>query len=226
VTAPEYRRVKAGCLIVLAAVLTGAMTFMAVEVGLLAKHARIDADRLTGQYVGLVLPAQKALASVASASLTVAQVGAKERDAFSSQQAYYRNLTTHTDRLLGDADAAFKDFNTLVFPKVADALDAGTRTLNDSGDSVRKVAAASVDGLSGLRPVLDALESDATQARPAIQQFALASGHLNGTSANLEATSKDVADFAHRELAPARGVKNTIKKLLEWTANARLAFGL
>ena len=55
------------------------------------------------------------------------------------------------------------------------------------------------------------LSSGLSQTMPQIE---LTAEHTAGTTANVEATTKDVQDFVHRETAPVKGTWNVIKSFL------------
>jgi hypothetical protein len=203
----------------------GAMTafagFVLIEVALFVREARIDADKITGQMVGLALPTKNAEAAIASAALVFAQVGAHERDAFQQQQDYFRGLSTRTNTLLDSAAATVRLFNESVLPRVATALD-GTTVLEtnaarDLTDTAAKID-ASIDSLtSGTREMIDGGIKATTAAAAAMSDPAIHEilAHVDGVAGNLDATSGDIHAFVHRETTPVRGTWNVIKSFLE-----------
>lgn len=178
------------CLSVLSALL-GVLLF---EMILLARETRLKVDELAGRYEGLALPAEEAIAQFAAAGKTVAQIGAKERNSFDAQQAYYKDLTSETSDTL-------KEVNDVV-PKVGivlDRIDVGLRDL----DGRVGVLAGRLDGTIGAaRPLLIEVTEDATDLRPAIQNFSQMTAHGVGISASLEDISARVDKAVGKALAP------------------------
>jgi hypothetical protein len=132
-------------------------------------------------------------------------------------------------------DVIFKQTNSLISSLNLSATQASMsllaassllRSLQSSSESLSDTASASLTKMG------DSAAGLATQVQPillnASEATRIASNGLSeslpdlqatvkstaATAANVEATTKDVRDFAHRELAPAKGVWNTIKAFL------------
>jgi hypothetical protein len=129
------------------------------------------------------------------------------------------------------SSAALKTFIVLTDKKVNGQdgiLDLFSRNLSDSDVLLRRgsnsLGDLTDDGTSALVHVtaaIDALESDAAAARPAIDSANAASGsaaasaaHLSEASAHLNDASADVAAWIHRETTPVRGTWNVVKSFL------------
>ena len=194
-----------------------------VEGVLLVRELRIDADKIASEMVGLALPTKNALAQVASAGKTFAQVGEHERDAFQQQQDYFKGLSLRTNALLDSANTTVTLFNTSVLPRVATSLDASAALETSAMRSLTDTTIKIDDTIDALRPMIDggirATTSAANaMADPAVHDtlahFDAVAGNLEGMSQDGRRVTSDVAAFTHRELAPVRGTWNLIKSFL------------
>ena len=204
--------------IILAAALLGCAIPVAYELTLLLQSARIDMDQLKDEYIGVALPAKKALADISAASLVIAQIGAKERNAFDAQQAYYVELGKQTTALLGEANASIREFNSKILPSASVLLGSGADLLSSGRRSVDTLSDAAGDDLRGVGTAVAAIQQDAVSARPGIDQ-------LSGTAEELHGSATDFHAWTHRELAPARGVWHTFKEILNLVFEGRGAVG-
>jgi hypothetical protein len=202
---------------------TAAAAVLLAEGALFVRQARIDADKITGQVMGLALPTKNAEAQLASAAKTFAQVGEHERDAFEQQQDYFSNLSLHTNLLLNEATITLQTFNATVLPRVASSLDA-SRDLQMSAMRNLTDTSAKIDGtIEELQPLIDngiraTSAAAAAMSDPAIHEtldhLDASAGNLEGMSADGKKMTADVAAFTHRELAPVRGTWHVIKSFL------------
>lgn len=149
------------------------------------------------------------------------------------------DLVIHTDLNLNGKKGVLTQLNANILPNVVSVLDSTNRSIGVFGSDTHNGLLSinrDIDGMFPLETALTARAEEVKQvigkftdleeaARPVVSSMAETSQHLAGTSANLEATSADVAAFAHRELAPIQGIKNTIKTILSWTGSVRLAIG-
>jgi ABC-type transporter Mla subunit MlaD len=195
---------------------TAGVFFLLIEAGLFLREERIDSDKITAQTVGLALPIKNALAQIASAAKTFAQVGAQERNAFQEQQNYFRGLTSRTNTLFDTANTTLTVFNATVLPRVAAALD-GTTTIETSAARDLMDTTIKIDGaIDALRPMIDGGIRATTAAAAAMSDPAIHEtlAHVDGVAGNLDATSGDIRTFVHRETTPVRGTWNVIKSFL------------
>jgi hypothetical protein len=191
-----------------------AMAFMSLCIGLLILigDVRRDIDQSTADLHALVLPTQKAEADIAAASLAIAQVTAKERNAFDAQNAYFTKLSAQTD-------ATFGEINGKLIPQLvasANSLNSslsGLRDLESGGVSVEHSVQQATTEIAPLMRALTARVNDS--------QYDAILRHADASMANLETMSvngaratTDIADFTHRELAPVKGTWNLIKHFL------------
>lgn len=177
-------------------------------------RAQTDFDSVTADIHSLVLPAQKAEASIAAASLTLAQVGAEERKAFVEQDAYYRMISANTTALLESANDTIQHFNSDVLPRVDSNLDSSRQLLDDSRNELSDLAVSGRETIEASQSTLAALTRDEDDIQPILRNTAEITAHAAATSAHLEAASADIAQFVHRETTPVRGTWNVIKAFL------------
>jgi hypothetical protein len=183
-------------------VVTACFGILLFEGALLLREARLKLDEVAGQYAGLVRPTEQAIAQVSAAGKTLAQIGAKERNDFDAQQAYYQKLTQDTDALLASMNRTVGNVNDVVLPKVGSDLDSLAGVSVRAGDDLDRVA-KTLDGTVGAaEPLLVSVTEDAQDARPAIQNFAAMTAHGVGISASLEDISHRVDVAVGKALAP------------------------
>lgn len=195
---------------------TSGVLFLLVEAGLFIREERINSDKITGQTVGLALPIKNALAQIAAAAKTFAQVGAQERNAFQEQQNYFRGLTARTNTLFDTANTTLTVFNATVLPRVAAALDGTTALETDAARDLTDTTIKIDDTIGALRPMIDGGIHATTAAAAAMSDPAIHEtlAHVDGVAGNLDATSGDIRGFVHRETTPVRGTWNVIKSFL------------
>ena len=195
-TAPDYRRVKAGCLIALTAATIGLAFAVAGAVRNISEDTGAFAQSTAQDVHSLVLPIQKASAGVASAGLAVAQVGAKERDAFSSQQHYYGELTTHTNQVLGSADATLRTVNLVTLPAVSSMLaDTGIGVSNVTGQMAETIRELS-PGIQSFNRAGESLATDAAEASPVIVDLGTTVHETAATAADVH----KIADYEYGQI--------------------------
>lgn len=182
--------VEAICLVIV----TACVGTLLLETTLLVREARFKLDEVAGKYEGLVEPSQKAIAQVAAAGKVLAQIGAKERDDFDAQQAYYKNLTSETAKTLQEVND--------VVPKAGVVLDGLSRAIADIDGRTSDLAQSLTGTVTAARPLLVAVTGDAVDLRPAIQNFSQMTAHGVGISASLEDISGRVDKAVGKALAP------------------------
>jgi len=204
-------------------IVTACAATLILEGALLARELRIDADKISGQLVGLALPTKNAEAQIASAAKTFAQVGEHERDAFQQQQDYFRGLSQRTNALLDSANVTVELFNTSVLPRVSASLDATSALEASAMRNLTDTTAKIDDTIDALRPMIDGGIRATTAAASAMSDPAIhatldhmdaSAGNLEGMSADGKRMTADAAAFVHRELAPVRGTWHAIKAFL------------
>ena len=144
----------------------------------------------------LLLPTQKAEGSIASASRAIAEVTAKERDAFAAQQGYYQKLSSDTDAIL-------ERFNDIILPRMAGALDHSDAAMDSLGDSVRVLAARGGDSLGRVGPLVDALTARVQDPRydEILSNASASMTSLNTSLVNTQAVTADARKLADYEYA-------------------------
>lgn len=154
------------------------------------------------------------LAQLAADEVALSQIEAKERNAFDAQQAYYLKSADSIDSLVANLNSTVAEVNTDVLPQATKAITHLDNTIID------------IDGRS--RDVFDAaagataqLTVDEASLQPVLTSAVETSKNLSKMSADGAAMTGDARVFVHRELAPARGAKNTIKAGLDWAYKIR-----
>jgi hypothetical protein len=130
-----------------------------------------------------------------------------------SQLQLYKTITdlkeifVRTDRSLND----------VLVPKLAASLDASTALETSATRNLTDTTVKIDDTIDALRPMIDGGIRATTAAAEAMSDPAIheTATHVDGVSANLEATSADIRDFVHRETTPVRGTWNVIKAFLQ-----------
>jgi hypothetical protein len=216
------------------AIQTGTFTLLVLlcvvagEAARLLIAARADLDRAAADIHALVLPTEKAEANLAALANTGAQVAQDEQRAFAAQQNYFSNLSARTGALLDSATATLQAVNRDVLPGVSDDLSRSGQLIGHLSLTVDGVADAAKETLTNVDRQMEnpAIAETLRQIQLTSVQATATSAHFNSTAANLDAASLDFRNFVHRELSPARGVKNTIKAALDWAWRVRGATGL
>jgi hypothetical protein len=200
----------------------------AVQLALFLKAARADLDRTAADIHALVLPTEKAEANLAALANTGAQVAQDEQRAFAAQQNYFSNLSARTGALLDSATETLQAVNRDVLPGVSDDLSRSGQLIGHLSLTVDGVADAAKETLTNVDRQMEnpAIAETLRQIQLTSVQATATSAHFASTAANLDAASLDFRTFVHRELSPARGVKNTIKAALDWAWRVRGATGL
>lgn len=193
---------------------------------ILLRETQLGVRRLSNELDGLERPTQNALAQIAAASKTLAQVGAQERNAFAEQQRYYVKLGQSTDALLASANKTIEEVNNDLLPKIAADLDSANVAIKRDSDSFARTSSAAEDTIEAAREPLIAITSDAEALRPAINNLAQITAHGAEISSNLEATTGDVKEYVHRLTRPVKGTFEAIKSFLNFVWTVRGATGL
>ena len=194
-----------------AAALVGCLIPVAYELTLLLQSARIDMDQLKDEYIGVALPAKKALADISAASLVIAQIGSKERNAFDAQNAYYVELGKQTTALLGEANAAITRIDRQTLPAIGLLAVNGSNLIGRVGDDTQSISEKFTGLIATTTAATESLQQDAEAARPGIDQLSGTAEEAHGAATNVNATTKDVRDWVHAETAPIKGFWNKMK---------------
>lgn len=182
--------------------LTVCAAILLLAMALFVRHAQQKVDEVAGKFEELVEPSQKAIAQVAAAGKTLAQIGAKERNDFDAQQMYYQQLTRDSDALLSSANETVRNVNDVLVPKVSADLDAAGGAVRSGGDHFDLALDSLHRTILDSDPLLISITEDADAARPAIQNFARMTEHGVGISASLEDISARVDKAVGKALAP------------------------
>jgi len=197
-------------------VVTACAAVLLIEGALFVREARVDVDKITGEAEGWNRGVWNVLGDTSAAMKVAAQIGAKERNDFDAQQAYYKDLSQKSGTLLDSLTTTVDSFNGTVLPRVAAALD-GTTALETNASRDLTDTTIKIDGtIDDLRPIIDngikvTAAAAASMSDPAIHETL---AHVDGVSGNLDATSADIRAFVHRETTPVRGTWNVIKAFL------------
>jgi hypothetical protein len=156
-----------------------------------------------------------------------AQLASQSADWQKSQLQVYKTITD-TKEILVRTD---KSLNDVLVPRLRDALDASTALQTTAARNLTETTTKIDETIESLQPIIaNSIQATAAAAAamsdPAIHgsldHFDAAAGNLEGMSADGKRITADAAAFVHRELAPARGIKNTIKAGLDWAYKIRL----
>lgn len=184
------------------AIITVCLAALLISLTLFVRHAQQKVDEVAAKFEELVLPSQKAIAQVAAAGMTLAQIGAKERNDFDAQQAYYKQLTNGTAQLLASANKTVESVNDVVLPKVGSDLDLAGGVVGRVGDRMDIVAGTLDQTIEAGKPLLVSITGDTDALKPAIQNFGAITQHGIGISASLEDISARVDKAVGKALAP------------------------
>jgi len=208
-----------------AAALVGCLIPVAYELTLLLQSARIDMDQLKDEYIGVALPAKKALADISAASLVIAQIGSKERNAFDAQNAYYVELGKQTTALLGEANAAITRIDRQTLPAIGLLAVNGSNLIGRVGDDTQSISEKFTGLIATTTAATESVQQDAEAARPGIDQLSGTAEEAHGTVKELHGSSTDFHQWTHRELAPVKGFYHTFKEILNLVFEGRGAVG-
>src|SRR5579863_7827754 len=92
-------------------VIVAPLAVLLIEGALFVREARIDADKITGEAAGWNRGVWNVLGNASAAMNVVAQIGAKERNDFDAQQAYYKSLSAKSGALIDSLNATVTAFN-------------------------------------------------------------------------------------------------------------------
>lgn len=179
-----------------------------------------DMDRTAIIAGAAMTDVQKTLAIERSAAQSQIDQGAAAELAMRNSAESLNRLVRRTDRSLNDPKTgllpALARVPATILPQAASLGRQAQANLAElqqievqASPAARNLATLTETINRQASPVLSHLDATTAYSESAM-------GHLNATSANLEATSADVRAFAHRELAPARGAWNTVKTVLRY----------
>lgn len=143
-----------------------------------------------------------------------------ERKAQQRQLADVHSLTSKAGKLLDDADVSVQQLGESakslsgVGPAVMDAV-------NDTSQQVESTLAVSQSMMKAA--TLDLLDPNIQKS---LDNISSATAYVASTTANLDASTRDIRDYVHRETTPVRGTWNFLKRIINLTWSLRGATGL
>lgn len=197
------------------------------EMSLLVAAIRVDLDKITASANALLVTANQAAGQARDAS-EQAKLAAIE------QRAYWNKTSLETYKTMASVRLTIvrtdHSLNDILVPQLGHTLDATTelsrtaaanlaRTMEElqpTFDNMGRASAAAADTMSDphIRDTLDHLDETSSHLADTADQAAQ-------TMANLNATTRDVQAYVHRETAPVRGTWNLFRELLRLTWQAR-----
>jgi hypothetical protein len=179
-----------------------------------------DVDSITANANTLLVTANATLAEAKSASTQAALAAAEQR-------AYWNKTSLETYKTMAALRLTIvrtdQSVNDVLVPRVSASLDASTALERTATESVADTTARLDATIDALRPAIANLVQTSAGASaameaagkdlsdPAIHETL---AHVDGTAGNVDAASRDIAAFVHRETTPARGTWNVIKSFL------------
>lgn len=201
----------------LLAALTAAGIFLGVECGLFFRAARsailvVQSDEHTEAIkLDATLTDIDRDTVIASGTLTSIEKGSrrwgKQQDQITAEAIA---AETQLSSDLHDLDTLESSLNSMIVQQAGwlhgseESVSQSMRNFQPTLESLQQTAANSAQAS-------ETLSNGLTATMPQIE---LTAEHTAGTTANVEATTKDVRDFAHRELAPVKGTWNILKEFL------------
>jgi hypothetical protein len=140
------------------------------------------------------------------------------------------DLLIHTDISLngrhGDG-GILGDVHANLLPRLDNTLDASTSAIRDFSDESSLLLSRSAESAQKVGPLIEALTVRIEDPRydTILANAAQSMQNLTGMTADGKQMTSDAAAFVHRELAPARGVWNTLKEIVNQTWAIRGAIG-
>lgn len=205
----------------LLAILVGALVFLAVEAALLLRAAREALGPLGAQGVD-VMAKLGTFADKGIAFEDQQGVYAKKLDrGIAKTVADIHDITIHTDISL----------NRELMPRLIDTVKAAndaTAQISAAANSLQGIGPTAQDAIEQAaqdlhatagkgQAMIEAATDDLRNPRitEATDKMAEAAGNLDGMTADGKKITADAAAFVHRELAPVKGIWNTIKYILK-----------
>ena len=201
-------------LFILAAALLGCAAPVAYELTLLLHETRVDEDKITGEVEGWNHGVWNTLGNTSSAMNTIAQVAGHESKAFKQQNEYYIDLGKQTKTVLESANVAITRFGKQTLPAAGLLLTNGSDLVSHVDASTSDVFAQFHGLLTAAQTATEAITVDAQSANATLEPLAGAATNVEATTANLQATTKDVETWVHTETAPIKGAWHAIKSVL------------
>ena len=122
-------------------------------------------------------------------------------------QAQVTELVGHATKMMEDADASIRAFDTQTLPTFGVLLSSGSDLVHHVDSQTGEVAEGFRGLLSAGTAATVAIDADADAAHAALEPLAR-------TSANIEATTADVRKIADEWAAPIKGVWAHLKQFL------------
>lgn len=227
-----YRQVESACLIVV----TLCAGFLLFEGALFFREGRKKIDVVATS-------TQTTLAGINTAVGQISTAANSENSYFTKEEPAVTKSLADFKHFVGALDVSFNgglirgDVQPGLIPKLETTVDHATETVTNlgdaakkfgdlapkAGDAIERFSNDSHDTLISGQQTLLAATADMTD--PAIEEtfnrIAASAINLDGMSSDGKKMTTDAAAFVHRELAPVRGVKNTLKAGLDWAYKIR-----
>lgn len=139
-------------------------------------------------------------------------IATDERAAQQDQLMMVKQLSTKVYMLVDDADAAVKNLGE-VAPNLTESIQYTTRDVHNTMVDSQELLQAATKQISD------------PSIGKAIDNMDMATLHTANATANVDATTKDIRDYVHRETTPVRGFWNAVKGLINLTWSIRGAAG-
>ncbi len=185
---------------------TAAVVVLLGEGALFVRDARRDLDANNKELTATILDAHRTVL-VAGGAITNIEKGTRQ---FQTQQIA---LASSSQKALNTLDADLSSLGSLLSTG-SSLLSSQQQSLNqlesEASQSIKSTTEQAASLVPAARETLTTLNTQL--ADPAIHDTLV---HVDGTSAEMEATAHDVHNFVHRETAPVRGTWNVIRGFLE-----------
>ena len=200
-----------------------ACTFGALEIGWLARGLRFD-----------LIPQAQAVVQKASTTIDNGNAAIRVQESYWSAElqetrkatADLHDLIIHTDLSLNgrhEGEGILGEVHANIIPHLVAVLDASNTAIIHVAADVDRVGGSTDAVVGKVGKTVDALNvriEDPTY-NEILANASQSMKNLNQMSADGTKMTGDAAAFLHRELAPVRGVKNTIKAGLDWAYKIR-----
>lgn len=203
--------------ICLGAVTVGVL-FLVVEVGLLARGARADLDRITRDTHTAMLKADDVLGRAETVENTGIDAAHAEIEYFQKTQEQVYRAIVDAKHLIGTTDLNLNGGpgHPGVLPALARTLDATTTLQTAAVADLATTTRHVNDTIDALRPMIDqgiaaTRAASASMADPAIHETFV---HLASTSGHADKTAADVQQIADGWVKPIRGFWNHVRAIV------------
>lgn len=135
--------------------------------------------------------------------------------ASNAQIAYFSGVATRTNAVLDKLGIVADSANSILLAQQASlgTLEAQVMQNSQSLNDLEKQAMPVIQNLAATTSTLNSQLAN-PDIPATLHQIQIASENTAQTSANMQAATKDIASFVHRETAPVKGTWNVIKAFL------------